>query len=247
MSQENQSSTLVNWIGYLGITFLLMLPISVLTVGSGAWQQGLLLYALACLGSLILLALASFLLLIPRYKEIRGAVGKRMLVALPGSILLVSLMAGRGDYPPIHDITTDTNNPPAFVALLKAREASPNGARYGAAPEWPADRLAKTQAAAYPDIQPIVSQLNPPDATTRAEQVLVEMGLEIAEIDADAGRLEATATTSWYGFKDDVVVRISEHAQGSQLDLRSMSRVGRSDVGANAARIAEFTRLFSTS
>ena len=54
------------------------------------------------------------------------------------------------------------------------------------------------------------------------------------------GRIEATATTTWFGFKADVVIRIRPTADGSELDIRSKSRVGRSDVGKNAERIREF-------
>jgi hypothetical protein len=73
MPQANQTPALVNWIGYLAIALLLVLPLSVLTVRSGAWQQGLLLYALSCLGCLLLFALSGLLLLLPRYAGSRSA------------------------------------------------------------------------------------------------------------------------------------------------------------------------------
>jgi uncharacterized protein (DUF1499 family) len=67
------------------------------------------------------------------------------------------------------------------------------------------------------------------------------MGWEIAEADAAAGRIEATDTTFWFGFKDDVVIRIRPAEDGGSIvDIRSKSRVGMSDVGANAARIRAF-------
>ncbi|HJR53568.1 MAG TPA: DUF1499 domain-containing protein, partial [Gemmatimonadota bacterium] len=61
----------------------------------------------------------------------------------------------------------------------------------------------------------------------------------------DRGRIEATATTPWFGFKDDVVVRIRPEAGGSRVDVRSVSRVGRSDVGTNARRIEEYLEIVS--
>jgi uncharacterized protein (DUF1499 family) len=70
------------------------------------------------------------------------------------------------------------------------------------------------------------------------------MGLEVVDVNQAAGIVEATATTFWFGFKDDVVVRIRETQQGSKLDLRSVSRVGQSDIGANAARIQTFIANF---
>jgi uncharacterized protein (DUF1499 family) len=66
------------------------------------------------------------------------------------------------------------------------------------------------------------------------------MGWEIVAADPAAGRIEATATTLWFGFKDDIVVRVSAAEQGSRIDVRSVSRVGRSDVGTNAKRIREY-------
>jgi uncharacterized protein (DUF1499 family) len=66
------------------------------------------------------------------------------------------------------------------------------------------------------------------------------MDWQIVSADTAAGRLEATATTRWFGFKDDVVVRIRPDATGSRVDVRSVSRVGKSDVGTNAARVRTF-------
>jgi hypothetical protein len=189
MPQATQPSTLVNWIGYLAIALLLVLPLSVLTVRSGAWQQGLLLYALSCLGSLLLLALAGFLLLIPRYRDMRGALGLRMLTALPGAVLLVSLMAGRGDYPPIHDITTDTADPPGFVTAEKQRGEGSN----------PLDMKADTIAAqreAYPDIRTLQTDLSIDEAFDRALAVAGELGWEVYHQDRNAGIIEAVDTTA---------------------------------------------------
>ncbi len=73
-----------------------------------------------------------------------------------------------------------------------------------------------------------------------------EMGLEVVAAEEKEGRIEAVATTRWFGFKDDVVVRVSPAAGGSRIDVRSKSRVGRSDVGANARRIERFLMLLTT-
>jgi uncharacterized protein (DUF1499 family) len=146
-------------------------------------------------------------------------------------------------FPPIHDITTDTVNPPAFNEVVKLRENAPNGLEYGSA-ELPAADLARIQKSAYPEIVPIETSLTVSEAILRAEQVLKEQGLEIISIDMDRGLLEATDTTKWFGFKDDLVVRISEGQRGSRVDVRSVSRVGVSDVGVNAARIQNFLEAF---
>ncbi|MBA3259421.1 MAG: DUF1499 domain-containing protein, partial [Gemmatimonadales bacterium] len=136
--------------------------------------------------------------------------------------------------PPIHDITTDVKRPPEFQAVLPLRADAPNPAEYGG-PE-----IAAQQREAYPEIAPIALALPPGEAFRRALEEAREMGWEIVAADSTAGRIEATATTAWFGFKDDVVVRITPKGQRSRVDLRSVSRVGQSDVGANAARIREF-------
>ena len=138
--------------------------------------------------------------------------------------------------PPIHDISTDTGHPPQFVALLAAREASPNGAAYGGA------ALAEAQHRAYPDIRPLDYPARPPVAFERSLAAARKLGWTIAAADARALRIEATATTFFFGFKDDVVVRITPLGSGSRIDVRSASRVGVSDLGANARRIRAFFR-----
>jgi uncharacterized protein (DUF1499 family) len=136
--------------------------------------------------------------------------------------------------PPIHDITTDTENPPAFVAVLPLRANAPNKADYGG-PE-----IAAKQRAAYPDIQPVLLPVPPAQAFPRALAAARDMGWHIVASDSAAGRIEATATTFWYGFKDDVVIRVTPSEQGTRVDVRSESRVGGSDIGTNARRIREY-------
>ena len=136
--------------------------------------------------------------------------------------------------PDIHDITTDTSDPPAFVALMPERVKADNGAAYGGA------AVAAEQQKGYPDIKPLVLKVPPREALQRVQDAARVLGWEVVASDAESGRLEATATTTWFGFKDDVVVRIRSEGSGSRVDVRSMSRVGSSDVGANAKRIREF-------
>jgi len=138
--------------------------------------------------------------------------------------------------PPIHDITTDPDNPPLFVAVLPLRASASNSAEYAG------DSIAQLQRAAYPDVQPLQSALPAPAMLARARDAANAMGWEIVATDSLAGRIEATATTTWFGFKDDVVVRVQASGAGSRVDVRSVSRVGRSDVGANAARIRVYLK-----
>jgi uncharacterized protein (DUF1499 family) len=136
--------------------------------------------------------------------------------------------------PPIHDITTDLDDPPAFEAVLPLRTGAPNPAAYGG-PE-----VAAAQRAGYPDLAPLRLNVPPPEAYRRALAAARRMGWDIVAADSAAGRIEATATTPWFGFKDDMVVRVRDDGPGARVDVRSVSRVGRSDVGTNARRIREY-------
>ncbi len=142
--------------------------------------------------------------------------------------------------PPIHDIATDTDNPPQFYSILALRKDAPNPAFYGG-PE-----IAAQQRAAYPDIKPLMLAVPTDKAFERALAAARAMGWEIVASSPAEGRLEATATTFWFGFKDDVVVRIAPDRQGSRVDVRSVSRVGRSDVGTNARRIRAYLQKLSS-
>lgn len=136
--------------------------------------------------------------------------------------------------PAIHDITTDPDNPPEFRAVLSLRPDSANSLQYGGA------GLARQQRQAYPDIGPAVFDA-PRDAVFSAALATArEMGWTIVDSAADDGRIEAVATTLWFGFDDDVVIRVAESETGTRVDMRSVSRVGVGDVGENAARIRTF-------
>ena len=223
---------LINLLGLLALTMLVVLPVAVLTVRSGAWQQGLLLYAIGCFGAAILLLLAIVLMLLPRYASWRKALAGRALLAVPGTLLLLSLLAG-GDRPRIHDISTDLQDPPVFTAAQQQRGSGSNS--LDTAPETRA-----LQAAAYPEVQTLRSALEYEVIFDKAVRVAMELGWEIYRQDRNAGVIEAVDTTAIMGFKDDIVIRVRTSADGSLVDLRSVSRVGLGDLGANARRINSF-------
>jgi uncharacterized protein (DUF1499 family) len=136
--------------------------------------------------------------------------------------------------PPIHDISTDTDDPPPFVAVAPLRRDAINPVAYGG-PE-----IAAQQKKAYPDIKPAVLSMPPAQAFDRALAAAKAQGWEVVAAVPAEGRIEATDTTRWFGFKDDVVVRVRPEGAGSRVDVRSVSRVGRGDVGTNARRIRAF-------
>lgn len=164
-----------------------------------------------------------------------------------GLVLVAALVIGAGaawvpwngvqtarSLPYIHDITTDTENPPPFVGVLPLRADAPNP------PEYAGEEVATQQREAYPEIQPLRLPLSADQAFERALDTARTAGWEIVAAVPQEGRIEATATTFWFGFKDDVVIRITPEDGRSRVDMRSKSRVGRSDVGANAERIRTF-------
>jgi uncharacterized protein (DUF1499 family) len=164
-----------------------------------------------------------------------------LLISLIVLALPLNLIVNGLRLPPIHDITTDTENPPAFVAILPLRQNADNPAQYGG-PE-----IAAQQHRAYPRVRPEMMNIPTRQAFERALTAARDMGWEIVEANPNDGRIEATATTFWFGFKDDVIVRITPADTGSRIDVRSVSRVGTSDVGTNAKRIEKYLKKISQS
>jgi len=136
--------------------------------------------------------------------------------------------------PRIHDITTDVENPPAFVAIAALRVGVENPSAYAGG------ATAEAQQKAYPEIKPLHLAAAPADVFKAALAAARGFGWEVAAAVPAEGRIEVTATSFWYGFKDDVVIRIAAEGQGARVDMRSESRVGRSDFGVNARRVAAF-------
>jgi uncharacterized protein (DUF1499 family) len=236
MTEEKDPPRLVNWTGYLSLATLLLLPISVLTSRTGAWQPGLLLYAVAILGSGMLIVLSILQILLPRYAPWRTNISLNILLAFPGTLLLLSLLAS-GNSPRIHDVTTDVSDPPVFAKAPGLR--GPDANTLDVKP----DSIARQQEA-YPDLQSLRSPLPADTAFDRSLDIAGQLGWEVYHRDRAAGVIEAVDTTRFMGFKDDVVIRIREDEHGTRVDLRSVSRVGQGDVGANAKRIRAFLKAF---
>ena len=157
-----------------------------------------------------------------------------IVVCIAVAIVPIAGIAHARQVPSIHDITTDTEMPPVFVALAADRSVAPNGMDYGGA------EVAAAQKRGYPDLTTMVSKLTPDALFDRAQQAAQQCGWRLADADRKDLRIEAVDTSVLYGFKDDIVVRIRADAGGSRMDVRSASRVGRSDLGVNAARIRRY-------
>lgn len=137
--------------------------------------------------------------------------------------------------PPIHDITTDTQNPPQFSAIKALRTEVENDLTYAGPP------VASLQQEAYPDIVPLILPLSPAQAFGKAKSVAAELRWRIVSANPETGYIEAVDETLLFGFRDDIAIRITaDEAGATRIDIRSASRVGQSDLGANAKRIEQF-------
>ena len=191
-------------------------------------------FASADLAALVLALLALVLALRSAKRRVCiVAIAALVLAVLVGALPL-TLWLKVGEVPRIHDISTDTVNPPRFVAILPLRQGVPNSTNYTA-------DVAALQKKGYPDIGPVSLAMAPPQALKAVEQVARSIGWEIVTVDPLELRVEATATSLLFGFKDDVVIRVAAAGAGSRVDLRSLSRVGRSDFGVNAKRVRAFS------
>ena len=221
-----------------GVIAVVCLPLGALGTKFGLWAftGGFMLLAAGA----VLATLASFLGVIAYIVALRKQLLAERPTLLIGIFLGVVVLAILGtqysaasSVPPIHNISTDTENPPQFdkiVAIRSAAQANPLA--------YDTAALAPQQTAAYPWVKPLTLMAPVDEVVDRAEAVMRDMGLEIVSSNKTTGLVEATATTFWFGFKDDVAVRVQPAADGgTQVDLRSVSRVGQSDLGANAARI----------
>ena len=215
-----------------------LLPLGALGSKFGIWgfQGGFLLLAggtiLALLG--LVVGLVAMIVSSKRgYAEDKPS----LLIGMGISALIIALMGVQfytaSSVPPIHNISTDIAEPPEFAAVVALRGETSNPLEYNA------DQLGPLQREAYPWVVPLNLDMAPAEALALAERALTDLGLEIVAVDAAAGIVEATATTFWFGFKDDVVVRVKGDGAGSRVDVRSVSRVGQSDLGANARRIGQ--------
>ncbi len=168
------------------------------------------------------------------FKRNTASIGSALIsavLAITAIAIPLSMMNTAKNVPPIHDISTDLVNPPAFVAIAPLRADAPNPVAYDGI------ETAEQQRTAYPDLQTLRYDQTQPELIEATKQAIENLGWELVNIDADKGIVEATDTTAWFGFKDDVVVRVTDNENERLVDIRSKSRIGGSDLGKNAARV----------
>ena len=195
----------------------------------------------AILGWAFWSALAGAILSVAGLALAGGRPGRTLVAALAGIAIGVvtayvpwSFKQTAGSLPYIHDISTDTENPPEFVAAAKLRKPGDHPVAYDG------KEVADLQHKAYADLAPLMTPASKEKVFEAAKAALASMGMQLADADMAQGRIEANQTSLLYGFTDDLVVRITSAADGTKVDVRSKSRVGRSDLGQNAKRIRVF-------
>lgn len=238
MSDSAPPSALISFLGRAGLVCLLSMPLSVLAVRLGLhFSIGLPIFALCGLLGLLILVALIIVSLLPRYRQQRGRALLWTLPPLLPLVLLLLLVSSARQYPPIHDITTDTEDPPRFDSGVYYRGDDSNS--IDIKPD-----VIEIQKEFYPDLATIFTELPPEQAFANASELAEALGWEIYNSDPDNGLIEAQYVSFWFGFKDDIVIRVRGLEVGSEVDLRSVSRVGRSDLGANAKRIRAFAERF---
>lgn len=228
----------------LSVISLLGFPIAV-----GLYRIGdmpFMLSAQVIMGSLalavIVIVLATISALRNRKKAPKKAAMARrsaFISIIPIVLILASILPAQ-KLPQIHNISTDVIDPPEFDVIQHIRSASDNPLNYDSA------ILAPLQQASYPQVKTLFVADSPLDAFEHALVIANGEGWLVIDQDKAEGRIEATVTSKLWGFKDDVVIRIrqQENGTGSAIDLRSVSRVGRSDLGKNAERIIKFINAY---
>lgn len=200
---------------------------------------------MAFLGGGLLAAVALLLgivaLLIGRQQALpaRGKLLAAMAVALVFAGFIASRPLANGNVPAIHDITTDLANPPQFEAITVRAD---NLVGVGTVENWK-----KLHAAAYADLRPLEIARPVAQVTADAVRLAQQQGWKIVKSDPARGHVEATASVSYIRFQDDIVLRIvpTQDGAGSRVDMRSISRIGVSDLGVNAKRIRAFQKALA--
>lgn len=149
------------------------------------------------------------------------------LASLPLVLMAIQWEYAARAYPPINDISTDTQDAPVFWDMPIATD-------------YPGGPVAQQQRAAYPDLAPLQLALAPAQAYAHALAVVKEQGWEIVSTVPEEGRIEAVVRSRLYGFVDEVAIRVSAEGSGAKVDVRSRSRTGRIDRGVNAKRIRAY-------
>jgi uncharacterized protein (DUF1499 family) len=195
------------------------------------------------IASVLLSVLGVIIAIIAAFKRNSQVLKRAVMIFIIGVIPAISIIIlvgpGKLASPPIHDISTDTIDPPQFQVAKSLRTDDENSLDYGG------EELAAQQQAAYPDVKPVMIDLSVEQALTKASDIVFQLNWTLTSMDNDTGIIEAYDTTEVFGFIDDIAIRVRREGNGSRVDIRSVSRLGVSDLGKNAERIERFISLYN--
>jgi hypothetical protein len=218
----------------MALITLAVYPLAIVAARVELWhfRNSFLLFVLAALIGFAVLVLSVLKMAKDTESKPRALVIAIVATALPLGMLGHSIFKSQ-NYPFIHDITTDTVNPPEFVAAAKDRSEGDHDVAYEG------ETIAALQKQGYPDLTGLQLPHNAQDTFTLARQAVTELGWQVLAENSSTMpyTIEAVDTSLLFGFKDDVVIRIQQMENGALVDVRSMSRLGQSDLGVNAQRI----------
>lgn len=218
----------------IAITAMVTIAVSVAGYRLGWWRhpQAFSLFGWATYAAITALILSAYGFLRTRsqYQQ-RGK-----LLAISGIVLSLPIITATvlfeysaKAYPHINDISTNTIDPPSFWDVDEPME-------------YPGESVAELQQAAYPDVVPLLVPVTSEQAFEHALAIITDKGWDIVANVPGEGRIEAVVTSLLYGFKDEVVIRISPSDGETIVDVRSRSRIGKIDRGTNAKRIRKYLK-----
>lgn len=242
MPQRTKPGLLAKFVFIVGPIALAALPVGALGCRFGLWEftTGLAMVStgvvLATIVSVLGIATLVFV-----YTRRRTADRIPALIGLAASVVVFALMAPQYmalSLPMTNDVATDRDDPPTFDHLAANREQGANFLDY-------TEEEARVQAEGYPDLVGIRAAGDAGEHFQKSVVIARTLGWDVVSKDADTGRIEAIATTFWFGFEDDLVIRVRREDDESVVDLRSASRIGLHDLGANAERVRAFVELWN--
>lgn len=214
----------------LGVASIALLAVSVWGFRAGGWPwpraYDIAGWGVWSAGAGVVVGVAGLVVWVRRRSGGAGAVLLGLILSLPVSSLGAAFEIAARTMPPINDISTDPEDPPVFWFT-----ATPS--------DYPAQN-AEPQRAAYPDVRPLQLPLSVDEAFAAALALVEDLGWEVLSADPAESQIEAIARSRLFGFEDEVAIRATETDTGTRIDMRSRSRLGQTDRGANARRIEAF-------
>ncbi len=242
MSQTTKPGLLAKFVFFVGLIGLAALPVGSLGCRVGLWgfTTGLAMVSSGVVLATIVLVLGIATLVFV-YTRRRSADRLPALIGLAASVAVFALMIPQYlalSLPVTNDVATDRDDPPVFEHLAASRDPAENLHGY-------TEDEARVQAEGYPDLVGIRAGGDVNASFDKAVAIANALGWDVVSEDPDRGRIEAIATTFWFGFEDDLVIRVRREDDETVVDLRSASRIGLHDLGANAERVRAFVERWN--